>query len=260
MRIIDIHQHIWERKSDYIERLVDECGRLKIWKVCLSALGPLFNQPDNEEVKKAFTKYPDLIIGFGYVRLGRDKANIVDKLYKEGFKGLKVTAPTKNYDDKEFYPIYEKAEKYRMPILFHTGILLRTYDKYYDVSSARMMPIYLDAIARAFPCLNIIGAHLGISWYEEASALMRIHPNVYFDLTGASRYSWRSNKKPGFFKNLLFWPGAFNKVLFGTDVAIEEMKEAIKIYHGILNPINLPKNILENIYCNTADKLLGLIK
>lgn len=49
-----------------------------------------------------------------------------------------------------------------------------------------MRPIYLDTIARAFPDLKIIGAHLGNPWYQEAAEVARWNPNVFFDLTGST--------------------------------------------------------------------------
>ena len=42
-----------------------------------------------------------------------------------------------------------------------------------NASSARMRPIYLNTIARAFPDLKIIGAHLGNPWYQEAAEVAR---------------------------------------------------------------------------------------
>ncbi len=54
--------------------------------------------------------------------------------------------------------------------LFHLGIVTRTAeDRRFDADNERHRPIYLDTIARAFPGLTIIGAHLGNPWREEAA-------------------------------------------------------------------------------------------
>jgi hypothetical protein len=37
-------------------------------------------------VKKAFKEYLDRIIGFGWIRLGIDKYDIIDKLYEKNLK------------------------------------------------------------------------------------------------------------------------------------------------------------------------------
>ena len=91
------------------------------------------------------------------------KPSIVDELGDMGFRGLKTIRPLENYDSKSYYPFYERAEARNMPILFHTGQLFRapgSGSRAEDVSTARMMPWMLDPIARAFPKLTLIGAHL----------------------------------------------------------------------------------------------------
>lgn len=121
------------------------------------------------------------------MKLGRDNAQAVNYYYEQGFKGLKAINPLVAYDDPSCYCIYARAEDFSMPILFHTGIVVRKKnERSQNVSSARMRPIYLDTIARAFPDLKIIGAHLGNPWYQEAAEVARWNPNVFFDLTGST--------------------------------------------------------------------------
>ena len=106
-------------------------------------------------MEEAFRRYPDRLVGLGYVRLGRDDAALVDELFGRGFKGLKFTCPLENYDHKAYYPIYGRAEELGMPALFHSGIVTtQEKGRMWDVSSARMRPVFLDAIARAFPGLR----------------------------------------------------------------------------------------------------------
>ena len=47
-----------------------------------------------------------------------------------------------------------------------------------------MEPIYLDTIAFTFPELKIIGAHLGIGYYDVAAHVARWRRNVFFDISG----------------------------------------------------------------------------
>jgi len=44
----------------------------------------------------------------------------------------------------------------------------------------------LDLIARHWPTLTVIGAHLGNPDYAEAGEVARWNFNLYFDLTGSS--------------------------------------------------------------------------
>ncbi|MGI5834872.1 MAG: amidohydrolase family protein [Chloroflexota bacterium] len=265
--IIDAHHHLLNQR-DYLPRMLEECTRLGIDRVCLSALSDftgLFSDGSglpgavtNEDVRHAFELYPDRIVGFAYFRLGRDDPRLVDELHAQGFKALKLHRPLSNYDDPSYYPVYERAQRLGMPILFHTGMVVRLADDHkHNVSSARMRPVFLDGIARSFPDLAIIAAHLGLPWYEEASELARFNPNVYLDLTGGKQ-GWRSHKPLSFYRNLFFWPGAYEKIVFGTDVHYSEMEWALADHKRIFDGLGLDTGIQSKIFGGTMAKLLGL--
>lgn len=255
--IIDAHAHYYD-EPDYLEKLIEEYQRLGIDKVCLSGLGPLFNQKGNDDVRLAFNKYPDRVIGFGYLRLGVDDKGKVKEFKERGFSGLKCTCPKHNYDDERFFEIYEQAEEYRMPILFHTGIItIKRKGRFRDISSKRMKPICLERIALAFPSLNIIGAHLGIPWFSEAATLTRIVSNIYFDITGAPT-GWRLQKDISFFKELLYWENAFSKIVFGTDVHIKDVEDALLRDKKLFEDLGVGKEDKEKIFGGTIKKLLNL--
>jgi len=179
------------------------------------------------------------------------------RLRQAGFRGLKVINPTKNYDDKDFYPYYTQAEKHNMPILFHTGMVRRTdKDKSYDISCERMRPIYLDTIARAFPHLILIGAHLGGPWFREAADVLRFNPNVYFDITG-SISGW-VRKTPDFFRNYLWWKGARDRIVFGSDVHFSQIKKIIANYQGVLEALKVDRATQNKIFGETALGILNI--
>ncbi|MDI6783141.1 MAG: amidohydrolase family protein [bacterium] len=211
MDIIDAHQHLYAEPNS-LEKLVNISQRNGIKRVCLSACGEQYQQPGNDAVRDAFTKYPDLIIGFGYIRLGIDPPSRIDYLHEEGFKGIKIINPRKPYNAHEFFPSYEKAAKYRMPVLFHTGIAARieTVQKF-QTAPASFRPIELARIARAFPELSLIGAHLGAPWFEEACSVAASNPNVYFDLSWV--ISILAEKPKSFFDQLVYWEKAKEKLL-----------------------------------------------
>ncbi|MHB0868693.1 MAG: amidohydrolase family protein [Chloroflexota bacterium] len=193
-----------------------------------------------------------------YFRLGQDDPALVDEFHSQGFRALKVTRPTANYDDPSFYPVYERAERLGMPILFHTGMLVRTVDdQKYGASSARMQPVFLDTVARAFPGLNLVAAHIGVPWHSEAAEVARFNPNVYLDLTGA-KGGWRSRKPLSFFEDLFFWPGAYGKIVFGTDVHCSEMEWALEDHRRIFDGLGLDAETRASIFGGTMARLLGL--
>ncbi|HOJ10003.1 MAG TPA: amidohydrolase family protein [Clostridiales bacterium] len=256
MQIIDAHQHYY-MEPQTIENLIEKSKMADITKVCLSGLGDYSCDKYNEDVRKAIEKYPDTIIGFGFIRLGIDTWHLVDELFEQGFRGLKTINPRKNYSDKEYYPIYKRAEELNMPILFHTGIkIFSPQDVKHDVACERMRPIFLDAVARAFPRLNIIGAHLGVPWYNEACAVSEENPNVYFDLSGAINILYKL--EPWFFKILTYWEMAKGKFVFGVDDHYERIPEAVNKFNILMDKLNFSQELREKIFYGNMEKILGL--
>ena len=149
--IIDCHVHHLSEPG-YIDRLVEESDRLGFDRICLLGMQNVklwgSRAATNEQVLEAFLKYPNRIIPFGYVDLGVDPPTLVDELYMKGFKGLKVTRTRYNYNDDRLMEYYERAAAYGLVVLFHTGTVMRTdEDRFYDVDSSRLRPIFLDRIA-----------------------------------------------------------------------------------------------------------------
>ena len=66
------------------------------------------------------------------------------------------------------------------------------------VSANYMRPMNLDRIARAFPEMPIVGAHVGSeSWYEEATSMFEWLKNIYFDMAIAQFHYVRKNAREG---------------------------------------------------------------
>ena len=52
----------------------------------------------------------------------------IDRFHAAGFRGLgEITTTLKAYDDLAYWPIYDRANKYHMILLFHTGIVNRLH-------------------------------------------------------------------------------------------------------------------------------------
>jgi predicted TIM-barrel fold metal-dependent hydrolase len=54
------------------------------------------------------------------------------------------------------------------------------------VGAENMRPYLLDRIARAFPSLKIIGAHLGLPHANEALQMISSYDNLYSDFSGGN--------------------------------------------------------------------------
>lgn len=254
--IIDAHVHLY-RGETALDDLLTACDAAGIDKVCLSACGKAFEQPGNDAVRDAFERFPERVLGFGWVRLGEDSADLVDDLADQGFAGLKVINPRADYDDDSLMPVYERAARRGLPILFHCGVVLRMpLDAEMDVSSERMRPVRLDRIARRFPGLTIIGAHLGVPWIDEALSMLRCHPNVYFDCTGVIRHL--AGKPPCYFDSLLFWEAFPEKWLFGTDTSTDQMAHVLDLHRRLMARLALPPETRAEILGERMAKILSL--
>lgn len=258
--IIDIHAHLPAGEPDFPERLVDRMAEAGIDRICLFSAGALLGHAGNDEVLAAARRFPDRILPFALVELGGDRPEQVDRYVEAGFRGFKITDPRSAYDDPAYWPLYDRMERSGMPLLAHTGILMRfPHPQARIVSSDWMRPIRLDAVLRSFPGLNVIGAHLGAPWHEEASMMARLHPNYFVDLTGAWWGGWRVNKGPDFFRYHFFWEGAWDKVLFGTDIlALDELVPSKQFHDEMIARLELPQAVVDRIYGGNAARLLGL--
>lgn len=259
--VIDIHAHYPKAEAPaFAAQLAELLPKAGIDRICLFSAGEIFGHVPNEGILEAARRFPARIIPFALVELGRHGPEDVDRFAAQGFRGFKITNPRRSYDDESFFPLYERMERTGRPLLAHTGILMRVAQTGETrVNSAWMRPICLDAVLRAFPKLNIIGAHLGAPWHEEASMMARMHPNYYVDLTGAYWGGWRVNKTPDFFRYHFFWDGAWDKVLFGTDILkLDELMPAKRFHDEMLRPLGLSAATWERIYGGTAARLLGL--
>jgi predicted TIM-barrel fold metal-dependent hydrolase len=67
--------------------------------------------------------------------------------------------------DEFMYPIYEKAEKLGVPIIFHSGILFGFKD-----SSRFCRPVNYEVLLN-FPDLKFALAHISWPWVDECIAL-----------------------------------------------------------------------------------------
>jgi len=258
--VIDFHQHLYRGDIDeHLSRTRELCKKLGVDKICL------FSR-DNAAVEEAAKRYPDLVIPFVYLHPGFDDHSLIEPLHEKGFRGIKLIRPSADYDDERFFPIYEKAQELGMPILFHTGVLGRRGNwenppEPEDISSARMHPLKLDRIARLFPRLAMVAAHLGVPSFDEAGMVARWNYNVYVDLTGALPNRLRLlGKERAFtiFGNALWWENAMEKVVFGSDYPAEDMEAAVRAYHEFLDWMNVSDEVRKNIMGETARKLLNL--
>ncbi len=264
-KIIDVHVH-FDGEPGFLDGLLAKLDSV-------DGLAFLLTTPRAFPEALAFIeKHPSRLAGFGAIRL--DDPNVleqVDSFHQAGFRGLgEMTSPLHNYDDERYWPVYERAERYQMILLFHTGIVNReTPHVPEDISFDRMRATRLDLIARRFPKLVVIGAHLGNPSYAEAAEIARWNPNLYFDLSGSSLIK-KSNDYT-FFKSIFWWSGivsahtpesgasAFEKLVFGSDIFRGDLAEFDRErdrYQKMLDACDVPKEAQARIFSGTMQQIL----
>ena len=265
-KLIDAHMH-YDGEPGFLEKLL---ARLD----AVDGVAFLLTTPKAFDQSKPFiNKHPDRLIGFGDIKLDDPQAlELIDRFHAAGFRGLgEMSSPLKNYDDRGYSPIYQRAEQYGMIVLFHTGIVNRPDASVAtDISVDRMRPTTLDGIARRFPKLTVIGAHLGNPDYAWAAEIARWNPNLYFDVSGSSLIKKQDDYT--FFKSIFWWSGvvsphtpksgtsAFEKLVFGSDVfngEIEEFDREIERYHKMLDACGVPAEAQANIFAGTLWRVLN---
>lgn len=256
--LIDIHHHFnksyYPDIDEYLETMVKTAEEYKVDKFCLSGLGECYHNYENKDVEYAFKKFSHLIIGFAYIDLDREKVEKIKEYKNRGFKGVKFINPYKPYDDERYFKIYEEVAKQKMVCLFHTGIVApSSCDKEKHTSGDKMRPIRLEAIARTFPELKIIGAHFGWPWYNEANAVMGVNDNIYFDTTGGTFMNF-----PEPFRSTLTDSVKFEKFVFGTDSLAKDFGIPFERCKKIFKEMELSEEIQKKIFGENAAGFLGI--
>lgn len=263
----DVHHH-WVNEAGYIDSLLRHMDRLGIERTVLIAMGDFASDlfvrgspdaapPDNAALGRAVQNHPDRLMGWGFIRLGRHEADAVDRTADLGLHGLKFHAPSAPYSDAAFYGVYERALKHRLPCLFHTGIFSPALPGE-GIHSEFCRPIHLEPLAHEFPDLQMICAHLGVCWNDEAATMCRVFPNIHADLSGRVD-GWRRSRSPEWFRQTFFWPDAHRKILFGSDVHIDEVGETLRDYERLLGEMGWGEEQREAVFSGNAKRILGVV-
>jgi len=264
-KLIDVHEH-FNGEPWALDNLLAKLN-------AADGIGILLVTPKGfAEASTFIHAHPDRFIGFGDIKLDDpDVLDQIDRFHQAGFRGLgEITSSEKNYDDRSYWPIYDRAQKYHMILLFHTGAVARQNPNLpTDVSFDRMRAGRLDLIARHWPQMIIIGAHLGNPDYAEAAEIARWNPNLYFDVSGSTLIKKRDEY--GFFRSIFWWsgvisphtpvggPDAFEKLVFGSDVFkgdLSEFDASQARYHAMLDACRVQPDVQAMIFSGTMWRIL----
>jgi predicted TIM-barrel fold metal-dependent hydrolase len=220
-------------------------------------------EDQNRMIAEAARRHPDRLVPFFSIDPRRHNALDLFRSSIEDWRmrGLKLH-PTAGFfpHQEECYPLYEACVEYGLPVVVHTG------SQPAPMKFRFARPVYLDDVAADFPHLNIIAAHVGHDWWEEALLMAGVKPNIYFDFSG---WQIKYNEHPADFYRMLRrvidvvgpW-----RVFFGTDgpyldilCPIDKWIAAVKEPDLSCAPeVSFTELEVETIMGNAFAQLLGL--
>ena len=210
--------------------------------------------------------------GKGYAELSNDKIKVINcvgigekpnyKLIEEGIKNKKYSC-LKIYlgyihlfaNDKVYRPLYSIAEKYNVPVVFHTGDTYSTKAKlkYSD-------PLTIDEVAVDFPKVKFVIAHIGNPWIQSAAEVAYKNPNVYVDgsalLIGRVQ-DYSPEELQTYVIGPISWAFGYmespKKLMFGSDWPLASISEYAEVFKKAI-----PKEHWEKVFKTNAQEVFGL--
>lgn len=159
--------------------------------------------------------------------------------------GLKVylTYQAGRADDERMTPIYDFARKHRLTVTYHTGscALILESDNALEDSNA----IYVQNVAKKYPDVNFVVAHMDDPRYDACIRILHEQPNMYSDFSGAyepgtpegSSMDWAIET---FARAIHQFPDTYKQILYGTDFCPPINLEAIEDYDVTIERIFTP--------------------
>ena len=177
----------------------------------------------SEDVAAMVASHPDVFHGFGSIDPARGARAVagVHSAARLGLAGLAFHPVGQGFDpaSRQAYAIYEAAFEHGMICLFHTGSS-RLGSGMPGGTGLRLShgdPRAVDEVAATFPGLQIVVAHLGRLWRDEAIAVASHKSNVWLNLVGTDGQSFLDDLN-----------GVdVDRCLFGSDWCFASLDEAL---------------------------------
>ncbi|MHC4065856.1 MAG: amidohydrolase family protein, partial [Planctomycetota bacterium] len=214
----------------------------------------------NSQVAAYVRQHPDKLIGFAGVDPSAPLEAIEAMRHARGELGMRGVSVAPAAQD--FHPsasqalrVYEVAAELRLPVLFHSGphFVPRCKLEY-------AQPVLLDEVAREFPALKMVIAHLGYPWVGETLILLAKHASVFADISWLLHQPWQA------YQALLsaYQYGVTDKLLFGSGFPYTSAASCIEALYSInhlvqgTNLPTIPREELRSIVERNALELLGI--
>jgi uncharacterized protein len=172
-----------------------------------------------------------------------------------GLRGIKLMPMYAGFypQEERLDELWRYAQQHGLPVLLHTGTTF--------VSQGTLettLPRHIDVVARRFPEVRIIMAHLAHPYEGECVAVIRKHPHVYADVSALHYRPWQLFHSLMLVHEYNVWP----KLLFGTDFPITNVAESLDGLRNLttiqIDRFRLPAEQIEAMIERDALSLLGL--
>lgn len=185
-------------------------------------------------------------------------AKLEVELQKPNVVGIKIYLgyyPFYAYDEV-YDPVYQLAEKYHLPVVFHTG------DTYSERGLLKYShPLTIDEVAVKHRKVTFMMAHFGDPWTLTGAEIIYKNSNVYADLSGLIVGTEKELKKfsEGRFldhlRHALEFADSYDKLLFGSDWPLIPVGPYIQFIKDLI-----PEQYHKDVFYNTALEVFPKIK
>lgn len=259
-KIIDVHTHIFPEKiakkaTESIGRFYDltmhdigleellekEMEHAGVRHCFLLSTATVESQvkPINDFLIDTIKNRSDKFTAFGTVHVEtKDPISEIDRMRKNGITGIKFHNDFQGFaiDDPRIFPVYEKAQAEKIPIMFHAG------DKRYNYTN----PDKFVKLSKLFPDLIAIASHFGA--YSEWNKIDNeyLETDFYFD-TSSTLFELPIEKARQIIKR-----HGEDKFLFGSDFPMWKASNELKN----IEKLELDDVTTEKILYKNAENLL----
>lgn len=268
MEVIDCHTHVCFSDDDVakfaggrnvnpsFDGLLNELNKNRIASAFVITENMVDSTPIGVNDVKKLQKNPKIswIAGINPLKAGKKEILNTDNALSEGiFCGLKIYLGYYHFfpQDKVYEPFLKLAQKYDVPVLFHTG---DTFGNKHFVKYAH--PLNIDELAVKFPDNKFVLCHFGNPWCLDAAELVYKNENVWADLSGfmIGNFSVRSSARCLLrrIETSLEYCG-YDKLLYGTDWPLVDMMDYFRLIKYIL-----PRSERKKVFAQNAKKLFQL--
>lgn len=216
----DVHVHcLKEVKGSDILKTMDKVGMEKV--VLISPHTHESNESAVESIDiiaRMCSENPERLIGFAWIEptLSDAVRHVERAINEKGLQGIKMIPDHWYPYEERIFPVYEKIEELKKPILFHSGILYGNGD-----SSRFCRPCFFEVMLH-FPQAKFALAHIAWPWTDECIATFgRMRANAGGDMSKCQMYIDITRGTPRYYRTdaldkALKFAGS-DRIIYGSD-------------------------------------------